>query len=119
MSDYEFELPYPPSVNGMWKPFRNRIILTKRGRDYRSQAIEKMKGLDLYGESIDSNVSMSVTLNPPTLRRYDVDNYSKAILDSLTHAKFWIDDEQVQSLCVTKGEKVVGGNVQIKINIVT
>lgn len=39
MSDYEFTLPFPPSVNAWKTPFRGRMILTKKGREYRMAAI--------------------------------------------------------------------------------
>ena len=118
MADYEFELPYPPSVNGMWRVFRNRSILSKRGREYRINAIEAIKELGLGDEMIGSTMTFSMVINPPTLRKYDVDNFTKAVFDSLTHAGFWIDDEQVTTLTVTKGVKVKDGNVQIKINLI-
>jgi len=34
--------------------------------------------------------------------RGDVDNYAKATLDSMTHADFWHDDDQVSVLITTK-----------------
>lgn len=116
MSDYEFTMPYPPSVNGYWKPFRNRIILSKRGREYRKDALESLSKQGLQGELIESNVIVSIILNPPSKRRYDVDNYCKGILDALTHAEFWRDDEQVYKLIISKGEKVKGGRVGVAIN---
>ena len=71
----------------------------------------------MQNESIDSNVTVSITLNPPTLRRYDIDNYCKGLLDSLTHAWFWLDDEQVVKLLIKKGEKVKGGRVDVKVDV--
>ena len=56
-----------------------------------------------------------MVLNPPTLRRYDIDNFNKALFDSLSHGKFWLDDEQVVSLKIKKGEKIRGGNVKLII----
>ena len=116
MADYEFTLPYPPSVNGMWRTFRNRQILSKRGRDYRASAIESMQLLGLCDEMLTDRLSVTVILNPPTLRKYDCDNFLKAVLDSLTHARFWEDDELVDRLTVIKGEKVKGGNCVVKVN---
>ena len=116
MSDYKFTMPYPPSVNGYWKPFRNRIILSRRGREYRVNALESLSKQGLQGELIEGSVIVSITLNPPSMRRYDVDNYCKGILDALSHADFWIDDEQVHRLVVSKGEKVKGGRVDVVVN---
>ena len=69
-------------------------------------------------EQIKHKVSVTLVLNPPSLRSYDVDNFNKGLFDSLTAAKFWNDDEQVQKLTVSKGEKVKGGNVQVKVEVI-
>lgn len=117
MADYEFTLPFPPSINGYWRTFRNRQIISKRGREYRLEVLRLCKILGIEDELIDSKVSVSLILNPPTLRRYDVDNFNKALFDGLTNAGFWVDDEQVQKLTVSKGEKTKGGNVIVKIKV--
>ncbi len=117
MADYEFTMPWPPSVNAWKSPFRNRMILTKRGREYRAKALSELESLDLKGEQIDKNVSVSLVLNPPTARRYDIDNFCKSLFDALTVAEFWLDDEQIHRLVVEKGVKNKGGNIQIKVNI--
>ena len=119
MSDYEFVMPWAPSVNSCWMHTRCGVKLSKRGRKYRVDAIALLDEIGLSGELISSNVSMSIVLNPPTLRRYDVDNFSKSLLDALSHAKFWVDDEQVQKLTISKGVKVRGGNVQVKVTVIT
>ena len=118
MSDYEFTMPWPPSVGSCWRAVRNRFILSKRGREYRVEAIERLKELGLQGELIGSKVSVSLVLNPPTLRRYDVDNFNKALFDAMSHAEFWVDDEQVHKLVITKGEKIKGGNVIVKVDLI-
>lgn len=117
--DYEFELPFPPSVNAWKTPFQGRMILTKRGREYRAAALSELEALGLAGENIAEPVAVEVTLNPPTLRRYDCDNFVKSLLDSLTHAKFWHDDEQIQKLTIAKGVKTAGGNVLVRVNKLT
>ena len=114
--DYEFTLPWPPSVNAWKNPFRNRMILTKRGRDYRKLVLSEAERLGLAGELIEGELTVKLVLNPPTLRRYDVDNFSKSLFDALTCAKFWVDDEQVIEMNVKKGVKTKGGNVEVKIN---
>ena len=58
-----------------------------------------------------------MVLNPPTLRKYDVDNFNKALFDGLTHAGFWVDDEQIQRLSISKGVKTVGGNVVVSVTV--
>lgn len=116
-NDYEFELPYPPSVNGYWRAFRGRQIISKRGRDYRAEAIKHLTGLGLNDEKIDGRLHLSIVIHPPTLRKYDIDNWCKAPFDALTHAGFWLDDEQVDSMTIRKGIKVKGGKIDIKVRI--
>lgn len=118
MADYEFTLPYPPSVNGYWRSFQGRQIISKRGREYRESAANAIKLLGLTNELVSQRLSVSVVINPPTLRKYDIDNWCKGPFDALTHAGFWVDDEQVDRLLISKGEKVKGGRVCLKINII-
>lgn len=114
---YEFIMPWPPSVNGYWRTFQNRQIISKRGREYRKSAVDRLYDLKLNDECITSNVSVSLVLNPPTLRRYDIDNFNKALFDAMSMANFWLDDEQIHNLSITKGEKVKGGNVLVKVEV--
>jgi len=118
MSDYKFSMPWAPSVNGYWRTFRNRQIISKRGREYRLAVIRLCKILGIEDELVEGKLSVNLILNPPTLRRYDVDNFSKALFDGLTSAGFWIDDEQVHKLTISKGEKVKGGRVDVTVTII-
>ena len=115
MADFDINLPFPPSVNAWKTPFRNRMILSKRGREYRAAVAAELVRLGLHGEGLDGDLAVSITLNPPSLRRYDVDNFTKSLFDALTAAGFWLDDSQVQSMTVEKGVKVKGGNALIKV----
>ncbi|MCP3680547.1 MAG: RusA family crossover junction endodeoxyribonuclease [Gammaproteobacteria bacterium] len=115
MHDYEFDLPWPPSVNGYWRTFRNRQIISERGRDYRQSAFKEMQRIGLFNEMISDRLKVSLTLHPPTLRKYDIDNFCKATFDALSHARFWEDDEQIDKLSINKGEKIKEGKITIKI----
>ena len=116
MSDYKFTLPYPPSVNGYWRTFRNRQIISKRGREYKKDVKAAMVLLNLDNELVSDSIEFHMVINPPTLRKYDVDNFTKGVFDALSECKFWVDDEQVVKLTVVKGVKTKGGNVEVKIN---
>jgi len=119
---YEFEMPWPPTVNHYHQPVRVgksvRIIKGQKAREYGSLIIKHMTDLCLDGEAISERLSVSIVLNPPTLRKYDVDNRTKAIFDALSDCGFWLDDEQVDRLIVTKGVKTKGGNVKIKVEVI-
>lgn len=117
MSDYKFTMPWPPSVNQWKTPFKNRAILTRKGREYRTAVAVSMTENRLSGEMLSQRLKVTLTLNPPTARRYDVDNFSKSLFDALTHCGFWVDDEQVDVLVVRKGQKTAGGNVEVSVEI--
>ena len=115
MPCYSFVLPYPPSVNGYWRTFRSRQIISKRGREYVKLVDSEMQKLKLHGEGLSCPLKFKMVINPPTLRSYDVDNFTKGVFDALSKCGFWVDDRQVQMLTVIKGEKTKGGNVKIDV----
>jgi crossover junction endodeoxyribonuclease RusA len=114
---YKFEMPWPPSVGSCWRAINSKMILSKRARKYRGEAIARLIDLKLYNKNISESVSVELVLNPPTLARYDIDNFNKALFDALSHGKFWLDDEQVVKLIIHKGEKTKGGNVKIIVKL--
>lgn len=116
-ASYEFSLGWPPSINGYWATFRNRRIISKRGREYKKDSVEAIRQAGLIDERISGRVSFKMVMNPPSLRKYDIDNFCKAVFDSLSEAGFWIDDEQVDILAIKKGIKTKGGKIDIKIQV--
>lgn len=115
--EYKLTLPWPPSVNGYWRSFRGRQIISKRGREYVKKVDELMRELNLHGEKIEGSLSVSIKLNPPTLRSYDVDNFNKGVFDALSKCGFWLDDSQVQRLVIEKGSKTKGGNTEVTVSV--
>ncbi len=94
MNEYQFVLPYPPSVNTYW---RRRVRQLK---------------LDIFTKS---RLRIKVIADVPDSRRRDLDNILKGLLDSLIHAGFAEDDEQFDDIRVIRGVKVPGGRLGIKI----
>lgn len=115
MSNYKFEMPWPPTVNHWHQPCGNRIIKGAKAREYESKAVAYLKSLNLNRESLSSDLRVSLTLYPPTLARYDIDNRTKGVFDSLSAAGFWIDDCQVVSLTIKKAEKIKFGKVTVEV----
>lgn len=115
MSDYSFWMPWPPTLNHWHQPRGNRIIKGSKAREYESKAVAHLKSLNLSGEALGSNLRVTLTLHPPTLARYDIDNRTKGVFDSLSAAGFWIDDCQVVSLTIKKAEKIKFGKVTVEV----
>lgn len=111
-------LPWPPSVNGYWRAFRSRIILSAKGRKYKQDAsdalAEQAPGVHLGR----GRMRVRLVLHPPTRRECDVDNYAKATLDALTAAGIWADDAQVDELTITRGPIVKKGCVEVSVEVI-
>ena len=113
-------LMWPPSVNHEWVKARGRIILAPKGRTYRAYVAGKILAMRAHGvlpkAPLDGDIAMTMERYPPDRRRRDVDNYSKAVLDALTHARLWRDDSQVKRQTVEVCEPRAGGQVVLTIS---
>ena len=68
------ELPFPPSINHLWRRFGNRTLLSKHGRTYRARVCALLQGI----KPLAGNLSVVIDMYPPDRRRRDVDNIQKA-----------------------------------------
>ena len=114
-NNYEFTLPYPPSINSLRACVRNRLITSKKGREYFLKVAERMDELSLSGEAIEQEVIVSLVMHPPTLRKYDVSNFLKAYEDALVKCGFLEDDHWVEYGSIKKGEKIKGGRLDVSV----
>lgn len=109
-----FELPFPPSINGYWRCVGGQNRLSKKGREFRSSAVLALKCSKYMPKApVEGRLSVTIYLHCPTKRKYDIDNFAKAILDSLTYAGVWEDDEQVDRLLINRGVVKKGGQASI------
>lgn len=106
----EIDLPWPPSVNTYWRMFQNRMLISKRGREYR-KAVDNAIG----SERIEGRLSVRIEAYPPDRRRRDLDNLLKGILDSLEAAKVFDDDEQIDDLRIMRMPVEPKGRVVVLI----
>lgn len=107
-------LPFPPAVNNITTVARGRKITSKRGRQYRDDAIKAIHE-QYQGDILSGRLMVCITLRPPCRRKRDIDNYSKAILDAITCAGAWQDDEQVDQMTVIRGPVKKGGECKVSI----
>lgn len=98
---YGFELPFPPSVNAIWRRVGRKTLLSAPARRYRGQVVQRL--LQQFGKLPKVGTGpLAVTIRAcrPDARRRDLDNLPKAILDALTHAGLWGDDSQIEHLAI-------------------
>jgi crossover junction endodeoxyribonuclease RusA len=115
-SRYELTIPYPPSVNSLYRVFKNRSILSKAGRVYRADVIASVLSQPDRPVKLKGRLHVEFHLYMPDRRRRDISNTIKALEDSLTKAGVWLDDEQIdRELIVRAGCMPPDGAVIVKI----
>ncbi len=97
MQKLTVHLPYPPTVNTYWRMFKNRMIISERGRKYRVDVLEAVLKQRAV-KHLEGKLKVSIKVTKPDNRRRDLDNILKAIGDGLTHAGVWQDDSQIVDL---------------------
>lgn len=119
--DWKIESAWPPSVNHIWrKTPAGRIYLTREAKTFRADVMSRVAVARCHGvfpkTALTGDLAVAMELHPPDRRRRDVDNYSKAVLDALTHAHLWRDDSQVKRQTVEVCEPKAGGQVVLTIS---
>lgn len=115
----ELTLPFPPSVNGYWRaPTKGKLagrhLISAKGRQYREDAVKAI-GQQWQGQALAGRLAVKVVLIPPDRRQRDIDNYSKGLLDAITHSGLWQDDGQIDQLTIIRGERARGGGCLVEI----
>lgn len=93
-------IPFPPSVNRLWRQFKGRTILSASGREYREEVKRCLWENAPRYRVLDRDCQVSIRAYVPDARRRDLDNMLKASLDGLTHARLWEDDSQIKKLTI-------------------
>ena len=111
-------LPWPPSVNHYWRHVvighSVRTLISAEGRAYKAR-VENACREQQAPMQLRQKVAVEIRLEPPDRRKRDIDNSVKAILDSLTSARVWNDDFQVDDLHVYRAGCVKNGRVTVEI----
>lgn len=120
MRTIEIHLPWPPTVNSYYgHTMRGKRLIPfirAAGKKFRA-AVEEAIQEQVGYLNLDEKLHMEVILYPPDKRRRDLDNYMKALLDAMTHAKVWEDDALIDQLAIYRGQSLKGGLVTVKIDL--
>jgi len=109
-------LPYPPSNNAYWRhiskgPLAGRVLISEEGRRFREAVIAQVDRFKL-----DGRLKVEIEATMPDRRRRDIDNLPKAVLDALTHAQVWGDDNQIDDLRIYRAPEIAApGHLWVRI----
>lgn len=89
------QLPYPPSINRLYRSINGRSILSKVGRDYYRDVvpIAEASGINIRGPYV-----LIIRAHRPDKRRRDIGNLEKIVSDTLAKAGVVEDDSYAQAI---------------------
>ena len=110
----QLSLPYPPTVNSIWRNFKGRSIKSAK---YRAWSIEAQRAIaDLRINSrITGPYHMEIQVTRPDRRRRDLSNLIKVPEDAIVQAGLVRDDCDAESVKISwaKGEPKKGGAIHV------
>lgn len=109
-----FHLPWPISVNSLWRAYKGRNILSMKARVWAKDA-EKVLAVQ-NPRAIAGPVMLTICLAPPTKRAFDIDNRPKCLIDLLVRCGVIEADDcrTVKKLTVELGTGFVGAKVTVE-----
>ncbi len=116
-ANYRVKLPFPPSVNTYWRRSGTHMHISKAGAAFRIAALG-IVGIQDRTLFPTQHLRVILELHRKDHRRYDVDNFSKGVLDALTHARIWGDDSQIDELHIRRGPVEKPGYCLVSIQVI-
>lgn len=112
----ELCLPWPPSVNRIWRSVGGRVLLSADGRAYRLAVAAAVREQHGSGDPLTGRLSMTIRAYPIDRRRRDLDNLLKAVLDAVEHAgSVYENDSQIDHLSIRRMNVAKPGRVEVSI----
>lgn len=100
-------LPYPPSMNRLWRQSNGRTYKDPKAKQY--QVVAKATALAVgFSKPISGPIRLMVELHPPSKKSIDLDNSMKAAIDALNGIA-WLDDSQIVEIYAARREPVKDG----------
>lgn len=109
-------LPWPPSLNRIWRAVAGRTVLAKTAREYKVRAANALPTGRV--DPLRGRLAVTLSLCPPAALRnkvHDIANREKLLCDTLTEQRVWLDDSQIDLMVIMRGQESPEGHVDILI----
>lgn len=110
-------LPWPPSLNRIWRAVGGKILLSMIARKYKKAAAAALP-VGRVPPPLTGRLLIWMTLHPPLNlagSRWDIANREKLMIDCLTEQRVWLDDSQIDAMVILRGPPVGTGRVELTI----
>lgn len=98
----EFDMPFPPTSNNLFRTAGKRRVLSKEAKAYRKSVGENLLLQRVPLRRLSGRLAIAVSLYPPNDRPFDIDNRIKALLDALQTFEVFANDNQFDELTVVR-----------------
>jgi crossover junction endodeoxyribonuclease RusA len=110
----ELILPWPPSANNYIRHAGKFHYKTPAAKAFIKGVADEVL-MKRSAKRLTSRLNVAIDLHQPDKRKVDIDNRIKPLLDALQSASVYLDDEQIDSLAVTRCKAIKGGCVRVTI----
>lgn len=111
-------LPWPPSLNRIWRAVVGKILLSQAARKYKKAAAAALP-VGRVPPPLTGRLMVWMVLHPPLKlagSRWDIANREKLMVDCLTEQRVWLDDSQIDAMVILRGTPSGAGRVELTIH---
>jgi len=109
-------LPWPPSVNRIWRATLGRVVLSDAARKYSITCANALPTGPV--DPLRGRLVVTMCMRPPATlknRAHDIANREKILCDTLTKQRVWVDDSQIDLMIIARGAPCDEGRVEMLI----
>lgn len=114
-----YRLPFPPSINRIWRALGGRVVLSVLARTWLKAAHNAMPP-GRVPAPLQGRLRVDITLCAPRSLRgkaWDIFNREKLLCDFLTKQRVWRDDSQIDKGTIERGAPDPAGAGYVEITI--
>jgi len=107
MNSTTLTLPFPPSMNRLYRAVCGRVVLSKAAREWGIAAKNKLPSGKV--KPLTGRLDVLIELLPPKRlqgKAWDIANREKVLCDLLTKQRIWLDDSQIDRILIIRGNPV-------------